>query len=240
MPHIEILSRDCNFAVVNHVKEPCWFRNENSRSSCSAGLLVMNFRMAVTGHKTWPFMKGNTTWCVHSPWWIILDHWIERTKSWPVDLKSFLRYSILSTDIFDPQNTTETIQQYSPNQHSEYSDLNFYTWAKYVMATLGFWKRIVYLFSLFTHSRTDWMIHLSSIPFGRLNSRWIIQAIFRYWLTERQHLKRSRWVVLRSNLWSSQIVKLSQFVIESVAICDEFRNLWRKVSQFVTTSKYAI
>ena len=47
-------------------------------------------------------------------------------------------------------------------------------------------------------------------------------------------------VVLRSNLWSSQFVTVSQFVTESVAICDECRNLWRKVSQFVTTSKYAI
>ena len=46
--------------------------------------------------------------------------------------------------------------------------------------------------------------------------------------------------VLRSNLWSSQFVTVSQFVTESVAICDGCRNLWRKVSQFVTTSKYAI
>ena len=46
--------------------------------------------------------------------------------------------------------------------------------------------------------------------------------------------------VLRSNLWSSQFVTVSQFVTESVAICDGCRNLWRKVSQFVTTTKYAI
>ena len=46
--------------------------------------------------------------------------------------------------------------------------------------------------------------------------------------------------LLRSNLWSSQFVTVSQFVTESVAICDGCRNLWRKVSQFVTTSKYAI
>ena len=46
--------------------------------------------------------------------------------------------------------------------------------------------------------------------------------------------------LLRSNLWLSQFVTVSQFVTESVAICDGCRNLWRKVSQFVTTSKYAI
>ena len=43
-------------------------------------------------------------------------------------------------------------------------------------------------------------------------------------------------VLLRSNLWSSQFVTVSQFVIESVAICDGCRDFWRKVSQFVTTS----
>ena len=36
--------------------------------------------------------------------------------------------------------------------------------------------------------------------------------------------------VLRSNLWSSQFVTVSQFVTKSVAICDGCRNLWRKVS----------
>ena len=43
--------------------------------------------------------------------------------------------------------------------------------------------------------------------------------------------------VLRSNLWSSQFVTVSQFVTESVAICDwKCRNLWREVSRFVTGS----
>ena len=46
--------------------------------------------------------------------------------------------------------------------------------------------------------------------------------------------------MLRSNLWSSQFVTLSQFVTESVAICDGCRDLWQQMLQFVTTSKYAM
>ena len=34
--------------------------------------------------------------------------------------------------------------------------------------------------------------------------------------------------LLRSNLWSSQFVTVSQFVTESVAICDGCRNLWQR------------
>ena len=34
--------------------------------------------------------------------------------------------------------------------------------------------------------------------------------------------------VLRSNLWSSQFVTVSQFVTESVAICDGCRDLWQR------------
>ena len=55
-----------------------------------------------------------------------------------------------------------------------------------------------------------------------------------------QRISHNTSMVLRSNLWSSQFVTVSQFVTESVAICDGCRNLWRKVSQFVTASKYAI
>ena len=54
-------SLDRNFVRVKQVKAPCWFRNENRGAPRSAGALVMKFRIAVTEHKTWPFMKGNTT-----------------------------------------------------------------------------------------------------------------------------------------------------------------------------------
>ena len=73
-------SRDLSFAGVKQVKEPCWLRNENSGALMGADALVMKFRIAETGHKTWPFMKGKTTWGVRSPCWIVLDQWIERTK----------------------------------------------------------------------------------------------------------------------------------------------------------------
>ena len=60
-PHRD-LGRDRNFAGVKQIKKPFWFRNENSGASRDAVALLMNFRIAVTGHKLWPFMKGNTTW----------------------------------------------------------------------------------------------------------------------------------------------------------------------------------
>ena len=51
-PHRDF-SGDRNFAGVKQVKAPCWFRNENREASRGAGALVMKFRIAVTGHKTW-------------------------------------------------------------------------------------------------------------------------------------------------------------------------------------------
>ena len=178
-------SRDLSFAGVKQVKEPCWFRNENSGALMGADALVMKFRIAVTGHKTWPFMKGKTTWCVRSPCWIVLDRWIERTKPWPVNLKSFLRtaywpQTLLTRNI--PKKPHRSAAQI--NLSLRVFRFNFICMSKRWDGSTGDLERDVVPFPLFIPFRTDWMVQLSCNGFGRPNSRWIMRTIFRYWLTE--------------------------------------------------------
>ena len=134
-------SRDLSFAGVKQVKEPCWFRNENSGALMGADALVMKFRIAVTGHKTWPFMKGkplgvfvlharlswtdglreqNPDLLTSSPFW---GQHIDHKHYWPVT------YQRNHTGV-QPRSIC----------HWEYSDLISYAWAKDEMAALGIWK----------------------------------------------------------------------------------------------------
>ena len=183
-PHRDF-SRDRNFAGVKQVKAPCWFRNENRGASRGAGALVIKFRIAVTGHKTWPFMKGSTTWCVRSPCWIVLDRWIQITKPWHVNLKSFLS-TAYCPQILLTHNITKNPQRSAAQINLSLRVLRFKVlcMSKRCDGSTGDLEDYFAPFPLFISLRTHWMVQLPCMGFGRPNSRWIIRTIFRYWFPE--------------------------------------------------------
>ena len=143
----------------------------------------MKFRIAVTGHKTWPFMKGNTTWCVRSQCWIVLDRWIQITKPWPINLKSSLSTAYWP-QILLTRNIPKNPQRSAAQINLSLRVLRFLCISKRCDGSAGDLEADYVPFPLFIPLRTHWIVQLPCIGFGRPNSRWIIRTIFRYWFTE--------------------------------------------------------